>query len=156
MADSSIPQMNFLRNNDDDDGRDDSDVKKGMILVAIVILFLFCMILLRFGCNLLIDVCILRDGESFMRTVSEVRRWFCPCWHPRTEPAAIANNHINNGSGTDIEMNSNNNANGNGDNRGVVTMESLLSGLTAKQKEHLLASIVPCKVRERNLTLMRE
>jgi hypothetical protein len=142
MADSTVPSTivtSFLRNDGGGgQGGGDSDAKVGMLIVAIVLLFLFCLVLLRYGCNILIDVCILRDGESLMRTVSELRRWFCPCWHPRTEPTSGG---IGGTGGIAIETTTINNSDGR-----VATMETLLSGLTSKQKQKLIASIVPCKV----------
>lgn len=142
MADSSLPTTStaassFLTNGD---GRQGDDAKVGMIIVGIVLLFLFCMVVLRYGCNLLIDIFVLRDGDSLVRTISELRRLLCPCWHPRTEPTAVG---VGAGGAGD--------AGGSGNNDGgtdeSVSMETLLTGLTQKQKQELLASVVPSKVR---------
>mmetsp|Transcript_3066 Transcript_3066/g.6931 ORF Transcript_3066/g.6931 Transcript_3066/m.6931 type:complete len:364 (-) Transcript_3066:3992-5083(-) len=130
-------QPNFLRGGGGGSSAsyEDNDAKRGMIIVSIVLLFLFCMIVLRFGLNLLIDLCILRDGESLVRTASEIRRFFCPCWHPRTTSAT---------GNIEATTTTRSSSNANINNGETVTMEMLLSGLSLKQKQQVIESIVPC------------
>lgn len=120
--------------NTPDFSNSDLDLKKGFALVGIVLLFLCCLVVCRFGCNLCIDVVILRDNGSLIRALSEIRRWFFPRWHPRvvivdlpttTTPASSP--------GPEAELE-------------LVNMDRLLSGLTPKQKQELLASILTSKI----------
>jgi hypothetical protein len=138
MSESLLTVPSFLRNTSDQQYTthhdDDNDAKKGMIIVAIVLLFLFCIVALRHGCNLLIDVFILRDYDQspVVRTVSKIRRWICPCWQPTTPDT-----------GPDVEIAATNSDN---NTQETVTMDMLLAGMTSKQKQQLVASIVPSKV----------
>jgi hypothetical protein len=119
----------------DGDGNDNDDILRGLVLVATILLFLFCLVALRLFCNVFIDVIILGDGRSLMRSLSELRRSIFPSWHPRTQP----DDSTQHGGGRNQE--------GNNATTELIDMESLLSGLTPSQKQQLLESIVNSKVR---------
>jgi RING-like zinc finger len=57
-----------------------------MIAVGGIVGCFVFLLFLRFCCNMLIDICILQDFVSVRRSCGEVRRLFCPCWRPRTQP----------------------------------------------------------------------
>mmetsp|Transcript_23807 Transcript_23807/g.38794 ORF Transcript_23807/g.38794 Transcript_23807/m.38794 type:complete len:279 (-) Transcript_23807:1001-1837(-) len=113
---------------------DNDDAKIGLVLVGIVLLFLFCLVALKLCCNIMIDIIILRDGDSVVRTLSKLRRRFCPCWQPRTGPASPPSLQQRNNDPT------------NNTNQGtIIDMDNLLAGLTPGQKKELLASILTSK-----------
>jgi hypothetical protein len=120
-----------------DNGRD--DIELGLTLVGIVMLFLFALVALKLCCNVMVDVIILRDRESLMQSISQMKRFICPWWHPRTEPAApqsAEEGNISDGLQR-TSMNSLNSLN--------IDMENLLVGMTPHQKQQLLASILTSK-----------
>ncbi|KAG7338328.1 ring finger domain containing protein [Nitzschia inconspicua] len=121
------------------DGGERDNAKLGLVLVAIVLLFLFTMVALKLCCNMMIDVMVLRDADSFMRTVSQLRRTLCPWWHPRTEASTLQ--HGNNASSLDLPPRST----GHSSDTLRIDIENLLVGMTPDQKKQLLASILPCK-----------
>jgi hypothetical protein len=101
------------------------------------------LVVLRIGCNVCIDIVILRDSDSLLKTLSELRRAIFPNWHPRTQPQDILSMQqqggATNGSSRDVEG---------GGNNGVelMNMDRVLAGLTPKQKQDLLVSVLPSKV----------
>jgi hypothetical protein len=111
----------------------DVDIQKGFTIVGIVMLFLIVLVILRYGCNIFIDVVILRDSVSLMRTLSEIRRKFVPWYHPRTQPQAMPRS-------ADVES-----------GQELINMDRILTGLTPQQKKDLLASILTTKVRDFHL-----
>jgi hypothetical protein len=136
MATAASNSVNFSLVSDD---RERDDAKVGLALVGIVLLFLFALVVLKLCCNLMIDVIILRDGECLLRTISQIKRFVCPWWHPRTEPTRRQS--AEEGSSRDrqqrIAVNSADSL--------PIDMENLLVGMTPKQKQHLLASILTSK-----------
>jgi Ring finger domain len=131
MSTAASNSVNFNLATEDSE-RD--NVKLGLSLVGIVLLFLFTMVALKLCCNIIIDVVILRDGDSLMRTVSQLRRTVCPWWHPRTEPTTPQsgeNNSVPSQQRSAVNVR--------------VDMENLLVGMTPAQKKQLLAAILPCK-----------
>jgi hypothetical protein len=120
------------------------DFKTAFMLWGIVMAFLVVLVVLRIGCNVCIDIVILRDSDSLLKTLSELRRAIFPNWHPRTQPQDIRSAQpqggLTNRSSRDVEG---------GGNNGVelMNMDRVLSGLTPKQKQDLLVSVLPSKVR---------
>jgi Na+-transporting methylmalonyl-CoA/oxaloacetate decarboxylase gamma subunit len=114
----------------------DIDIEKGFMVVGIVILFLIFLVILRYGCNICIDIVILQDSASFMRTVSDIRRRFVPWYHPRTQPQQAMPTSADVESGQEL-----------------INMDRILTGLTPQQKKDLLASILTTKVRDFHLAL---
>jgi hypothetical protein len=115
------------------------NMKVGLALVGIVIAFLFSLVVIKTFCNIMIDIVVVRDGYSLMRTLSELRRLLFPNWHPRTEPSSPqeqdgrnVTNQSRIGMGTPIE-------------RGFIDMDNLLMGMTAHQKKDLIAAILTSK-----------
>ena len=102
--------------------------------MGIILVFLFFLVALKLLCNMFIDVVILRDGDSLLRTMSEVRRLLCPCWHPRTEPS-------NTTSATEMQATTTRTR-----NNESIDMENLLVGMTPEQKKELLAATLTSKV----------
>jgi hypothetical protein len=146
MADSYTPTQNFSLAGDE--GGNDNNLARGLMLVGIVLLFLFGLVALRLVCNMFIDVAILRDDRSLMRSLSELRRMVCPCWHPRTEPQQQDGGRNRTTTATRAVP-----AAGAAAATEMVNMESLLAGLTPAQKQDLLASILNNKVRAADLLL---
>ena len=113
------------------------NVRRGLALVGIILVFLFLLVVLKLMCNMFIDILILRDGDSLMRTLSEIRRLLCPCWHPRTEPSSTTGN---------TEMQATTSATtGNNNHSDRIDMENLLVGMTPDQKKELLAATLTSK-----------
>ena len=137
-----------------DDG--ESSLKKGFTVAGIVFLFLLVLVVLRFGCNLLIDLCVLRDFRSLRRTLTKLRQRM-PKWITNinnadphmddddepisTIPPGTTTNHNNHGdeeaSPSSSALNHQN------------TMDKLLEGLTQPQKKQLLASLLKMKSKRR-------
>lgn len=131
MSRSLTRSVNFNMADDENGERD--DVKLGLTLVGIVLLFLFTMVALKLCCNVMVDAVILRDGDSLRRTFSQWRRVMCPWCHPRTEPQSGEDST----SGLDLAERS--------ADAFRVDMENLLIGLTPDQKKQLLATILSSK-----------
>lgn len=102
--------------------------------------FLAVLVLLRVGCNVCIDIVILRDSDSLMKTFSDLRRAIFPNWHPRTQPQDIPSQQRTTNGSRDIG--------GGGSSNGVelMNMDRVLAGLTPKQKQDLLVSVLSTKV----------
>jgi hypothetical protein len=109
----------------------DVDIHEGFKIVGIVLGFLFFLVVVRICCIGFIDLAILGDSGSLMKFFSELRRWFLPCWHPRTQPQQVPTAPI---PGTAEP--------------GVITIDQLLMGLNKQEKQELVASILTSKVRE--------
>ena len=147
---STSAALSNLFGGDPDSGSQgiDVDVVKGLTIIGIVVAVLFTLILLRFGCNICIDLIILRDFDAFMRSISKARRIVLPWFHPRAQP------HQQHGRGDDHDE-----ENGNVD--GVVTelttidMDQVLTGLTPQQKQGLVEQVLTTKVRVRTTYLDR-
>ena len=120
----------------------DVDVVKGLTLIGIVVLVLFTLMLLRFGCTICIDLIILRDSDSLIRSISEVRRIFLPWIHPRTQPSS-PRTPTTTSPGDDYDE----------ENGGATTelttidMDFVLSGLTNQQKQSLVEEVLTTIVR---------
>ena len=72
--------------------------KEAFLIGAAMMAFLIFLAVLRFCCNLLIDVIILDQFERARRSVQEVFRFLFPWWHVRTQPSS-ANLAVEIGSG---------------------------------------------------------
>jgi hypothetical protein len=128
----------------------DVDVKKGMGIIGMVLAFLIFLVILRFGCNIFIDVAVLRDSDSLGRTVSEIRRCLFPWWHPRTQPQDLSSLSPTTRNQERNSRNNNNNYTIDGRRESeLVNMDQLLMGLTPPQKQELVASILTSKVRNK-------
>lgn len=103
----------------------DVDLQKGFLVIGIVLAFLTALVVLRFCCVQFIDIVIMRDTDSLIRSLSQTRRYIFPWWHLRThaQEEDAANN-----------------------DESEFTMEILLTGLTRQQKQELLSSILASKV----------
>ena len=120
----------------------DVDVVKGLTLIGIVVLVLFTLILLRFGCTICIDLVILRDSDSFMRSISEVRRIILPWIHPRTQPSSPrtpttispSDNYDEENGRATTELT-------------TIDMDYVLAGLTIQQKQSLVEEVLTTTVR---------
>lgn len=102
----------------------DMSHKEGLIIVAAVACLLIGLVILRFGCNIAIDVCILRDLAAARRTIRD----FFPCWRMREhqddeEQQQVRENEI-----------------------AVADMNSLMLRLTTQEKSLLIGSILKSKV----------
>jgi hypothetical protein len=122
----------------------DVDIQKVFMVVGFVMLFFIFLLILRYGCNMFIDVVIMRDSASFMRTLSEIRRRFVPWYHPRTQPQQEQEQQA-----TTIQQTSSS-ADGESGQE-LINMDRILSGLTPQQKKDLLASILTTKVSDFHL-----
>jgi hypothetical protein len=63
-------------------------LSEAMIVGAGIIGLLIILVILRFGCNIFLDVCILGESARVRRSIAELWRKVCPCWHRRTQPEA--------------------------------------------------------------------
>jgi hypothetical protein len=61
-------------------------VQEALIIGAGIIGLLMFLVILRFGCNIAIDLCILGNPGRAKRSIAELWRQICPCWHRRTQP----------------------------------------------------------------------
>lgn len=113
---------------------EDSGFQKSLQVIGIILLFVAVMGAVRFLLNCLIDLAVLRDTEPLMRQLSQVRRWVCPWWHPRTQPQQQQGQEMTTSTSSP-------------DNNGTLDMDRLLAGLTPSQKQELLASLLKVKVR---------
>lgn len=59
---------------------------EALIIGAGIIGLLIILVILRFGFNILLDVCVLGDADRVKRSIAELWRKLCPCWHRRTQP----------------------------------------------------------------------
>ena len=118
------------RNADSDEG-----LREAGEVIGIILGFLFFMWVLRCFVNTTIDVTVLRDTTSLIRNLSQIRRLFCPWFHPRTEPEEqLAEPTVR----VDTEYRS----------RGADRrMAQMMEGLTARERYMLLAPLLASKVR---------
>ena len=58
-------------------------VEEALIVIALVCAFIIVLVILRFWCNLFIDIFILCDPYEARLTLSEWRDWICPCFKGR-------------------------------------------------------------------------
>jgi hypothetical protein len=61
-------------------------MSEALIIGAGIIGLLIILVILRFGCNILLDVCVLGESARVKRSIAELWRKICPCWHRRTQP----------------------------------------------------------------------
>lgn len=117
---------------------DGSGLQTAAQIVGIVFAFCAVMVVLRFLINTGIDLAILRDSSSLIRCLSQIRRFICPWWHPRTQPQDLygANGaEAENTTLEDVEAASRD-----------MHMLHVLSGLTRKGRYDLLSSLLGSKV----------
>lgn len=77
--------MNLSTESDGTDGR---ATKDALMIIAAVLALMIGMVMLRFGTNILIDCCILNEGE---RARTDLIRTLCPWYHRRTQPDSSPN-----------------------------------------------------------------
>jgi hypothetical protein len=53
--------------------------REGLMIVAAVSLLMIVLVILRFGCNVCIDVCVLRDLTAGRNTMRDFWNFVCPC-----------------------------------------------------------------------------
>jgi hypothetical protein len=61
-------------------------MQEALIIGAGIIGLLIFLIILRFGCNIALDVCVLGEAGRAKRSITELWRKICPWWHHRTQP----------------------------------------------------------------------
>lgn len=83
----------------------DLGTKEALIIGAALMAMLIFLAMLRLGCNILIEVCILDELERARRSVGELLRCICPWWHVRTQPTR---NNNNGSATTNVELSSEN------------------------------------------------
>jgi hypothetical protein len=66
--------------------RSELGTEEALIIAAALIALLIFLAALRFGCNLLIDVCILDEMDRARRSIAEAFRRISPWWYVRTQP----------------------------------------------------------------------
>ena len=137
---------------DTDSGLEGIDVEivKGLIIVGCVAALLFALIIVRLGCNVFIDLIVLRDSGSVTRALSEARRTVLPWWHPRTQPQGSMTNGFS-VQDSRLELGNRNVVE---EELGGLDMDRVLAGLTAKAKQDLLASVLPAEVSNKNGIVM--
>jgi hypothetical protein len=59
---------------------------EALIIGAGIIGLLIFLVVLRFGFNILLDVCVLGESDRARRDIAELWRKICPWWHRRTQP----------------------------------------------------------------------
>ena len=106
------------------------DFRKGLAVIGVCIAFLATLVVLRFGCNIFIDLAVLQDSGSLIRALSEIRRKLIPWWHPRTQPQQSSSQIITSPASADE----------------LINMDRVLAGLTPHQKKELIGSILTTKV----------
>ena len=99
--------------------------REGLIIVAAVSGVMIGLVILRYLCNIAIDVCILRDMAAARRTIRSCWNCICPCWQLRE---------------SDEEGQVNVQANE------ISNVNSLLLRLTTQEKSLLIGSILTSKV----------
>ena len=100
--------------------------REGLIIVAAVSALLIGLVILRFGCNVAIDVCILRDLDAAQRTLRDF--WNCLC--PFCRIQVIEENEEEEQQGETL----------------ADVNHTLLLRLTAQEKSLLIGSILTSKV----------
>jgi hypothetical protein len=63
-----------------------SILKQAFIVIAITLAALLMLISIRFGFNVVVDICLLGQAEAYSRMISNWWRRVCPWWHRRTVP----------------------------------------------------------------------
>jgi hypothetical protein len=61
-------------------------MSEALIIGAGIIGLLIILVILRFGCNILLDVCVLGESARVKRSIADLWRKIGPCWHCRTQP----------------------------------------------------------------------
>lgn len=61
------------------DGVQGGLLQDGLAIVGMVLAFIILLLVLRYGCNIAIDLCILCDPNEARRTSIEFRDRYCPC-----------------------------------------------------------------------------
>ena len=118
----------------------DLDIENAFKIVGGVLLFLIILVVIRFVVNMFIDLAILRDADSVIRALSQIRRFFCPCWHPRTQnlnqSPADSTDAVNNSAQHSVTENV----------PGQMTIGRLLGNLTSEQRQLLISKVIPTQV----------
>lgn len=119
----------------------DLDIQNAFKIVGGVLLFLIILVVIRFVVNMFIDLAILRDADSMIRALSQIRRFFCPCWHPRTQnlvpsPTDSSVDRANNSAQERVEETI----------PGQMTIGRLLGNLTSEQRQLLISKVIPTQV----------
>lgn len=101
--------------------------REALIIVAAVALLLIFLVILRFGCNICIDVCVLRDLTEARRTATDF--WNCLC--PFCRIREIEQDEEQMQDASEIAL---------------ADVNSLLLRLTSQEKSLLIGSILTSKV----------
>jgi hypothetical protein len=66
--------------------QDELAFTEALIIGAGIIGLLIFLVILRFGFTICLDVCVLGESDRARRSIAELWRKICPCWHRRTQP----------------------------------------------------------------------
>jgi hypothetical protein len=66
--------------------QDELTFQNAFIIGSAIIGLLMFLVVLRFGFNICLDVCVLGEPGRARRSITEVWRKICPLWHRRTQP----------------------------------------------------------------------
>lgn len=115
----------------------DLDIENAFKIVGIVLLVLIVMVVFHMLVNMFIDLAILRDADSMMRALSQVRRFCCPCWHPRTQnldlPAGSVDAELGRRPTEQVAP-------------GQITIERLLGNMTNEQRQLMISKAIPTQI----------
>jgi uncharacterized protein YjiS (DUF1127 family) len=64
-------------------------IQEALIIGAGIIGLLIFLVIIRFGCNIALDVCILGEPGRAKRSIAELWRKICPWWRRRTQPEIL-------------------------------------------------------------------
>ena len=102
--------------------------REGLIIVAAITLLMIGLVILRFGCNVCIDVCVLRDLTAARNTVRDFWNFLCPCCRLQLQEQDEQEQMRDE---SEIELSD---------------VKSLLLRLTTREKSLLISSILTSKV----------
>lgn len=102
--------------------------REALIIVAAVAMLLIFLVILRFGCNMCIDVCVLRDVAEARSTARDFWNYLCPFCRIRE---IDQDEEIQDENENEIAL---------------VDVNSLLLRLTAQEKSLLIGSVLTSKV----------
>jgi hypothetical protein len=127
----------------------------GLAIVGIALLFLFCLIILKLLCNLFIDIVILQDCDTINKIVNQIKKhvmMICPCCCCSTDRSNDDDddddhNHASHEmASTTTTTTTTNQQQQPQPQQPLIDMDMLLAGMTPKQKQELIATILTSKV----------
>lgn len=103
--------------------------REGLIIVAAISLLMIGLVILRFGCNVCIDVCVLRDLTAARNTMRDFWNFLCPFCRLKLREQDEEDQERRDES--EIE---------------ISDVKSLLLRLTTQEKSLLISSVLTSKV----------